>query len=198
MKARTLHRIIGLIMLLPFIGWAVTGAIFFLKPGYTGAYDLLQIKTYPLEIDTQIKANPSWFEARLIKTVLGEHLLVRTTEGAQHLDPQTLQQRTQPTEEEMRKLISEAFQMNPSRYGQITNISSNTATTDTGVRVTLNWERMTLAQRGTDTDRIDLFYKIHYLQWTGIQPLDKVLGAIGIGLILILSLLGARLFFSRG
>jgi hypothetical protein len=197
MKARTLHRIIGIVMLLPFIGWAVTGAIFFLKPGYAGAYDLLQVKTYPLETDTQIKANSSWLEVRLIKTVLGEHLLVRTAEGLQHLDPRTLEPKPQPAEDEIRRLISEAFQLNPSRYGQITSVSENTATTDTGVRVTLNWERLTLAQRGTDTDRIDLFYKIHYLQWTGIQSVDKALGGVGIALVVILSLLGLRLFFRK-
>ena len=37
MKIRKLHRIIGLILLLPFFGWAITGFIFFLKPGYAGA-----------------------------------------------------------------------------------------------------------------------------------------------------------------
>jgi hypothetical protein len=197
MKARSLHRFIGIVMLLPFIGWAVTGAIFFLKPGYAGAYDLLQIKTYPLETDTQIKAQSNWLEARLMKTVLGEHLLVRTAEGSQHLDPRTLELRSPPTEEEIRKLLSEAFQMNPARYGQITNINGNTASTDTGVRVTLNWERMTLAQRGADTDRIDFFYKIHYLQWTGIASIDKAFGAIGIALVVLLSLLGLRLFFRK-
>ncbi len=197
MKTRALHRLIGLIMLLPFIGWAVTGAIFFLKPGYAGAYDVLQIKTYPLDTDTPIKAGSNWLEARLIKTVLGEHLLVRTAEGAWHLNPRTLEPRPQPTEEEMRQLISEAFQISPSRYGQITQVSGNTATTDTGVRVTLNWERMTLAQRGADTDRIDFIYKIHYLQWTGISSIDKALGAIGIAFVVILSLLGLRLFFRK-
>jgi hypothetical protein len=198
MKARTLHRLIGLIMLLPLIGWAVTGAVFFLKPGYAGAYDILQIKTYPLDADVQIKSQPDWLEARLIKTILGEHLLVRTAEGARHLDPRTLETKPQPTEDEMRRLVADTFQLNPARYGQIAVVSGNTATTDTGVRVTLNWERMTLAQRGADTDRIDTLYKIHYLQWTGLPGFDKVLGAIGIALVLLLSLLGARLFFSRG
>ena len=58
MKIRSLHRLIGILLLLPFVGWAVTGAIFFLKPGYAGAYDLLAVKTYPLDAATQIKATP--------------------------------------------------------------------------------------------------------------------------------------------
>lgn len=198
MKARSLHRLIGLIMLLPLFGWAVTGAIFFLKPGYAGAYDLLQVKTYPLDAVTQITGDAAWLEARLLKTVLGEHLLVRTGEGWRHLDPRTMQAKPPPSEEELRRLLTDAFSANSQRYGKITNINGGEVTTDTNVRVTLNWERLTLAQRGADTDRIDLFYKIHYLQWTGIPSLDKVLGGAGIALILTLSLLGASLFFRRG
>jgi len=36
------------------------------------------------------------------------------------------------------------------------------------------------------------------LQWTGIKGVDKVLGGLGILLVLALSLLGARLFFGKG
>ena len=196
-KTRSLHRLLGIVMLLPFIGWATTGAIFFLKPGYAGAYDIPQIKTYPLTEQTQITADPAWLEMRLLKTVLGEHLLVRTAEGWQHLDPVTRQAKAPPAEDEMRRLLTDALQTNPERYGNIASINDNTAMTDTGVRVTLNWQRLTLTQSGKDTDRIDTLYKIHYLQWTGIQSIDKVLGAVGIAFILVLSLLGLRLFFSR-
>jgi hypothetical protein len=197
MKTRSLHRIIGVIMLLPFLGWAITGAIFFLKPGYAGAYDSLQVKTYPLDSESEVKADPSWLEVRLLKTTLGSHLLVRTAEGWQHLDRQTLKPKPAPGEEETRSLLNDAFSVNPQRYGQIVAVEDGTIRTDTGVRVKLNWKTMSLSQRGRDTDRIDLFYKIHYLQWTGIESLDKVLGGIGIALILALSLLGAILFFRR-
>jgi hypothetical protein len=196
-KSRSLHRLLGILMLLPFIGWSLTGAIFFLKPGYAGAYDIPQVKTYPLTEQTKIKADPAWLEMRLLKTVLGEHLLVRNAEGWQHLDPVTRQLKAPPTDDEMRQLLSEALQTNPERYGNIASINGNTATTNTGVRVTLNWQRLTLTQTGKDTDRIDMLYKIHYLQWTGIPGIDKVLGAVGIAFILLLSFLGVRLFFSR-
>ena len=91
MKTRALHRITGLLMLLPLTGWAITGAVFFLKPGYAGAYDLLQVKTYSLEPDISMQADPSWLEVRLLKTILGEHLLARTSKGWLHLDPLSLQ-----------------------------------------------------------------------------------------------------------
>jgi hypothetical protein len=197
MKTRSLHRTIGVIMFLPFIGWGITGAIFFLKPGYAGAYEPLQVKSYPLESAAAIQPDPSWLEARLLKTTLGGHLLVRTAEDWQHLDPQTLKPRPAPSEEQTRSLLNDAFSINPQRYGQILAVEGNSIKTDTGVQAKLNWERMTLSQRGRDTERIDFFYKIHYLQWTGIESVDKVLGGVGVALIFALSLLGAILFFRK-
>jgi hypothetical protein len=197
MKTRSLHRIIGLLMLLPFIGWAITGAIFFLKPGYAGAYDTLQVKTYAFESNKPIQTDSSWLEVRLLKTILGEHLLVRTTDGWQHLESQNLKPKAAPNEAEMRALFNDAFSSNPARYGQIVTVEGNKIRTDTGVQAKLNWESMSLTQRGKDTDRIDFFYRIHYLQWTGIESLDKVLGGLGITFILVLSVLGAILFFRK-
>jgi hypothetical protein len=52
---------------------------------------------------------------------------------------------------------------------------------------------LSLSQRGRDTDRIDWFYKVHYLQWTGIAAIDDVLGLTGLSLIVVLSVLGGRL-----
>jgi hypothetical protein len=54
---------------------------------------------------------------------------------------------------------------------------------------------MSFQQRGPDTDRIDALYRIHYLQWTGVPAIDKVLGLAGIILVLALSALGVRLLF---
>ena len=191
MKTRKLHRIIGLVMLLPLFGWAVTGFVFFVKPGYEGAYELLQLKTYPLDGEKfALTAEPSWLEFRCIKTVLGNHLLVRTAQGWQHLDPATLAVRAKPTDGEIKTLLQDAFSANPERYGQVSTIEGATATTTTNVRVALNWNRMSLQQTGNDTDRIDLLYKIHYLQWTGMKWLDKILGMLGLALIVALSILG--------
>ena len=180
-------------MLLPFIGWAITGAIFFIKPGYGGAYEALAIKTYPIETAVTLPSNPAWLEARYLKTVLGEHLLVRTASGWKHLDPKTLEERPAPTEPEVRALLTDAFTANPERYGHIVSVDGTTVTTETGARVTMSWTRLALSQRGRDTDRIDGIYKIHYLQWTGNAAVDKVLGGVGLVLILVLSALGVSL-----
>ena len=177
MKTRALHRIIGLVMLLPLTGWAITGAVFFLKPGYAGAYELLQVKTYPLEANIALQTDPSWLEVRVEKTILGEHLLARTSQGWLHFDPRTLQPRPEPSADEIRSLVADAFSASSARYGRVASIEGNNITTDTGVRVELDWNRLALTQRGKDTDRLDALYKIHYLQWTGVKSVDKVSGS---------------------
>jgi len=198
MRIRSLHRIIGIILLLPFFGWAITGLIFFIKPGYEGAYEVLAPKTYLINTQLPINPAPGWQEVRYVRTILGDHLLVRTRSGWVHLDPATNQPREPPRESDLRRLLEDAFTTNPARYGNITGVNDNTVKTSTGVEVTLNWNRMTLQQKGRDTDRIDLLYRIHYLQWTGVRSVDRVVGLIGIALVLTLTSLGAWLAFRRG
>ena len=198
MRIRSLHRIIGIILLLPFFGWAITGLIFFIKPGYEGAYEVLAPKTYLINTQLPINPAPGWQEVRYVRTILGDHLLVRTRSGWVHLDPATNQPREPPRESDLRRLLEDAFTTNPARYGNITGVNDNTVKTSTGVEVTLDWNRMTLQQKGRDTDRIDLLYRIHYLQWTGVRSVDRVVGLIGIALVLTLTSLGAWLAFRRG
>ena len=198
MRARTLHRVIGIVLLLPFLGWAVTGLVFFLKPGYAGAYEILSPKTYPLDGAASISPEPGWLEYRYFRTVLGDHLIARTDKGWLHLNPMNRQPRSKLTEAEIELLLKDAFTVNPQRYGDISTISGNTARTSTGVEVTIDWDKLSLQQRGTDTDRIDLLYRIHYLQWTGVKSVDQAVGLIGLALIIVLTVLGAWLAIRRG
>jgi len=196
---RKLHRAIGMVMMLPLLGWAVTGAVFFTKPGYGAAYDALPMKTYPLEDPITLRPDPSWREVRHLRTILGLHLLARTDRGWVQLDPITLQPAAAPRDEDVKRLIADAFTVNPARYGQIVsvNLHGGTATTNSGAVITFDWNRLALQQRGRDTDRIDRLYKIHYLQWTGQKSVDKVLGLAGLVLLIALTGLGARLAFRR-
>ena len=190
-QIRRLHRSVGLVLLLPFLGWAITGFVFFVKPGYEGAYETLQPKTYPLDRGAvAVMADPSWLEFRYFKTILGNHLIVRTATGWRQLDPATLALRATPTAGETRALIGDAFSASPIRYGQISAIEGRTATTTTDVQVALDWNQLGLQQTGTDTVRIDWLYRIHYLQWTGIKWLDQILGMLGLALFVILGVLG--------
>jgi hypothetical protein len=196
MSIRKWHRVLGLVMLLPLFGWAITGLVFFLKPGYEGAYELLQLRTYPLEQPFTVTPNPAWLEFRCVRTILGNHLLVRTKEGWKQLDPALMTMRAKPSDADVSKLLQDAFTANPSRYGTVATINGATATTSTNVKVTLDWNRMGVQQRGPDTDRIDRLYKVHYLQWTGIKGVDKVLGLVGLALLVSLSVLGLMLAFN--
>ena len=197
MTVRGVHRIIGITMLLPFVGWAITGFIFFVKPGYGGAYESLSVKTYPLEQPLQIAPQPDWREFRVLKTILGVHVLVRTESGWQHLVPDTLAAAPPPTDAQIQTLVTDAFTTHADRYGRIRQVTGTSVETDTGARITLDWNRLSLAQRGRDTERIDALYRVHYLQWTGSPVIDKVLGFVGLTMIIVLTLLGARLAFRR-
>ncbi|MBI4850727.1 MAG: hypothetical protein HY819_02760 [Acidobacteria bacterium] len=197
MNIRKIHRIIGLILLLPFFGWAITGLIFFIKPGYKGAYEILAPKLYPLTEPISINPLSEWLELRCFKTALGNHLIVRTSKGWLHLDPQTLKEKTPPTDDEIRVLLTDAFLANPERYGHISAISKDSIKTDTGINISLDWNRLSLQQTGKDTEWIDTFYKIHYLQWTSISSLDRPIGLVGVLLVILLSVLGVFLAIKK-
>jgi hypothetical protein len=198
MRIRSVHRIIGILLFIPFFGWALTGLVFFIKPGYEGAYEMLALKTYPMTAGLPITSEPEWLELRYLRTILGDHLLARTKSGWIQLNPTTKQQRNLPSDEDLRKLLKDAFTVNPQRYGDISTINGTTVTTNTGVEVSVDWNRMSLQQKGRDTDRIDRLYRIHYLQWTGVKSIDRVAGIVGIALVLVLTSLGGWLVFKRG
>lgn len=197
MTPRSVHRTLGIVMLLPLLAWAVTGAIFFIKPGYGGAYESLAVRTYPVTTTVAVPPAADWREVRLLKTVLGDHLIVRGTSGWTQLDPVTLQARPAPAESDVRALVTDALTANPARYGDIASIDGSTITTTTGVVVSLDWNRLSLSQRGRDTDRIDAIYKVHYLQWTGFESVDRVLGGVGLLCLVALSAFGVRLLIRR-
>lgn len=184
-------------MLLPLLAWAVTGAIFFIKPGYGGAYESLAVRTYPMTTMVAVPPSADWREVRLLKTVLGDHVIVRGASGWSQLDPATLQTRSAPTEADVRALVTDAFAGNPNRYGELSSVDGSTITTSTGVTITLDWNRLSLSQRGRDTDRIDAIYRVHYLQWTGVESVDKVVGGLGLLCLVALSAFGVRLLVKR-
>ena len=73
--SRRLHRLLGMALLLPMLGWAATGVVFFTKPGYEAAYEQLQPRLYPVESGAAVPADGEWQEVRVLRTVLGDHLL---------------------------------------------------------------------------------------------------------------------------
>jgi hypothetical protein len=199
--ARRWHRRLGLLLLLPFLGWAATGLVFFLKPGYAGAYAQLEPHFLPLagSATLPVAPRPDWLETRSLRTVLGTHLLVRTATGHEHLHAESGERFAPPSLEDARRLVEEAVATDPTRYGSVSSArvgatpGSYELETATGVRITLDWGTLSLAQRGRDTDRIDALYRVHYLQWTGSRVIDRAIGFLGLAGLVALSLLGLRL-----
>ncbi|TWX53618.1 PepSY domain-containing protein [Colwellia hornerae] len=194
MTSRKIHRLIGLILILPMFGWTITGVIFFIKPGYKGAYEQLSLKTYPLETQLLVKPDKKWHEVRLIKTILGHHLLVKLNGKTEHLDPISLQAKEVISSLEYKLLIEDALSINKERYGDIISIDGTKAKTSTGVVINLDWLSLRLSQKGDDTKLINILYKIHYLQWTPFKSVNLVFGVLGLVLLVTLTILGIRLY----
>jgi hypothetical protein len=197
MPTKRFHRILGIILLLPLLGWALTGLVFFIKPGYSDAYQPLVIKTYPIDTSWTIDTAKHWQDVRLVKTILGTHLLVTTDDNTKHLNPYTLQEKALPSSDQLTVLIEDAISPNQDRYGSVTVIKDSVATTDTAVTITLDWKTLKLTQRGQDTELINLIYKIHYLQWTPYAAINQVLGFAGLFLLMALTVLGAMLVVKK-
>ncbi len=70
MLSKRIHKYVGLTMLIPMIGWVLTGIVFFVKPGYEGAYEIINLKTYPLEHGISIPSGENWDELRLIRSIV--------------------------------------------------------------------------------------------------------------------------------
>ena len=196
MKSRKIHKIVGLLLVLPMFGWIITGVVFFIKPGYKNAYDQLAIKTYPLEQSFTIPSSNEWKEARLIKSILGHHLLVKTGDGYKHLDPTSYQPKENLTEQEVKSLLNDAFSKNADRYGVVVSSDGYKAVTSTGIEVTLNWNNLSIRQSGDDTKFINTLYKIHYLQWTPSKSFNQFFGIMGLLLLMLLTLFGVKIYLS--
>jgi len=196
MKSKRIHRIIGLLLILPVIGWTITGVIFFIKPGYQAAYDQLAVKTYPLEKSFVIPESKEWKEVRLLKTILGYHLLVKTDNGFEHLDPITFQSKEIPVGLALNSLFNDSFLNKSERYGHVISSDNFNVITSKGIEVSLNWDRLTLRQKGEDTKLINTLYKIHYLQWTPFKGINQYMGIIGLILLMTLTIFGLKMYIS--
>ena len=130
---------------------------------------------------------------RYFNTVLGEHLIVRQLDGWRHLHADSLQEWVLPSQAQVSLLLEEAIAANARRYGQLISVDGNQATTDTGVELSLDWTTLSISQSGRDSRWIDRIYSIHYLQWTGIELIDNLLGLVGLFLLMTITYTGSRL-----
>jgi len=184
---------VGILLLCPLFAWSLTGLIFLIQPGYGAAYEALGVKTYPLDTPIEIPANPQWQEARLLKTALGTHLLVRAVDGNLHFDAFTKAPFPPPDDTQIQRLIGDAIAGKAARYGELAAIEGDKITTTSGIEIQLYWETLGLRQYGNDTRWIDRLYSLHYLQWTGIDAIDKALGIAGLVLLWLVSITGFKM-----
>lgn len=190
MKPSKLHRLLGLFLLLPLFIWAATGAFFIIKPGYQAAYEKITITAYPLLTNIELKEPQRWLESRQIRSILGHHLLVRDEEGWQQISTETQQPLPVPSNTALKMLFTDAIQHNTTRYGKITSVDALKARTSTEIKLTLDWNTLSLQQLGKDRAFISQLYKIHYLEWTGHPLIDGILEILGLGGLIVLSGLG--------
>ncbi len=199
MIIRRYHRLVGIIMLTPLLAWTLTGLLFLIQPGYGAAYEMLQPRTYPLSGTLNslvvLPADSGWGDFRYLRTVLGDHLLVSGEEGWEHLRAETLELWPQPDAQMQLQLVADAVALKPERYGQVLRHEEGAMVTSTGVRITLDWNTLGLRQSGNDTRWIDQLYQLHYLQWTGVRWLDRILGVAGLFLLAVMTVTGFRLSF---
>ena len=195
MYARVLHKLIGILLILPFIGWIGTGAVFLLKPGYESAYSTLAVKKYEITAAHKIAPNPAWREYRMMRTILGDHLLVRRGKTWVHFNPVTYLPVDRPDDVQVKLLLQDAANQFPSRYGKIVQWADGLYITSTGVELSLDWDTLTIQQKGRDTRLINLLYRIHYLQWFGEEQDSRAFGIAGLGLLALLLICGLVLLF---
>lgn len=191
------HRLLGSILLLPFVAWSLTGIFFLIRPAYEEAYAPLSLKTYAAESQT-IEAEPQWQEVRLTRTILGQHMLVKEQGIWRQIDPESLLPRPVPSNTDLKILVADAISQNPLRFGELEGVEEGRFRTTTGASINVHWDSLALYQRGSDTDWIDLIYSIHYLQWTGIAILDTIVGVVGLLLLLLMTVTGSLMLFRKG
>jgi len=192
-KHKQLHRFTGIVLLLPFLVWSLTGIFFLFRPPFFEAYEQIPIKQYPLLNSSLEVASDNWVEVRQIRSILGNHLLVRNTDGWMHLRADTKETWELPSESELTQLLQDAFQFNSDRYGMITEIKENKGITNTGIEIEIDWPTLSITQVGMDRIWIDRIYNLHYLRWSGIEWLDNIVGILGLCLLVYMTFSGARM-----
>lgn len=181
---------------LPLLAWTATGAVFSVKPGYDQAFEQLSFKTYPFDQNLVVNVAREWDEVSLLRTILGQHLLVGSNGQYRHLDPVSLQDKKPPTHAQLKQLIADALSNNPQRYGEVISVDGDYAKTSTGIEIKVDWLRLKISQKGRDTKFINNLYKIHYLQWTPFKGLNQFIGMLGLFMLASLTACGVWLYLA--
>lgn len=191
MWAARCHRLIAVLMALPFLLWTATGLLFHVKPGWDSAYEQLSAvqpgravapnALRPLSALTRAPV----LSAELLPTALGPLYRVKfATGGGQRealFDARGGQRISPLDDERARTLIDDAVgrSAHPAHYAAVervqTGIGQLTVHYAGGATVAIGRTGARLRRAGADRERIDALYAVHYMKWTGHPGVDRVL-----------------------
>jgi len=196
---KRIHGYLGLLLLLPLFVWAVTGFVFLFAPGYSKAFEVLQIKSYPSKDVVVFQSQASWSDVRWLTSVLGQHLLV-TGEGGEsfHISPQYNEPFPVPEVDDIKRLVEDAISGDRGkRYGDIVDINVDqeliSVQTSTNISISLDWSTLKIQQVGADTRLINRLYRVHYLQWTTNQIANKALASVMLLVLITMCFVSMRM-----
>jgi hypothetical protein len=179
-------------MVLPLLIWTASGLLFLVKPGWSGAYEpLTAFQDRPLDPGALVAISSltvaELARVELAATALGPVYRVTDTKGSRVLvDARTGALLSPLTREAAMAVAIDAASRSSAqdRYGAPTSADQDERVISVafagGAVVEVGRNDLSLQQRGPDTDRIDLLYRAHYLQWTGVEALDRTLAVLGI------------------
>ena len=190
---RRAHRFFGLLAVVPLLAWLLSGVtLVVVDPGPSDGVPV-QLPTSPLTGSITVRPEPGVEEVRLFSTALGPHVIQKTEFGWRHLDPTTGALKPMPGEDDLRRLLEEAFEGRDG-FGEITLVTADSVLTSTGRVVTLDWPSYTASYRDETTRLGAVLRRIHGLGLSGMPQVDRwlmivagvlgsTLGLIGLGLL---------------
>ncbi len=220
-SARALHRLAAGGLVVPLVLWIGTGLLFHVKPGWDEAYEPLSAPPPGPPPWERVVFSPAAVKARGLLDAGPVQLAAHPAglvawfgrrEGRAAAVDGTSGEPIPPASEGVARayaLAAISASRHAASYGTIVSAqpdvhrSALTGTegpaflflTSGGKRVLVDRVTGEVSQSGALNDRIDLLYRIHYLQWTPWKPVNValVLGASLLALLLAAS--GLRLFF---
>ncbi len=201
------HRWLAIVLVVLLAVWSVTGLLFHLKPGWSRAYDMLSAERggplHPGKLVALATIGDEVTGLELIDTALGPLYRVTTPAGGSLVDASTGLRRSPLSEADARTLALDAVarSRHQAAYGELATITAHGEVWSLrftgGQTIELGTTDARISQRGSDTERIDWLYRIHYLQWTGNKTIDRAFAMFGLALIWAVIVPGLVLFVRR-
>jgi uncharacterized iron-regulated membrane protein len=196
-----LHRWAAIALVAPLVVWSITGLLFHLKPGWKRAYDMVSIER-PLEpTETKVASfeTLSFKRLELFGSAIGP---LYRLDGSRLVDARTLAPKSPLSIDDAKTLAQDAVahSSQSAGYGALVDVKADDSTVHVkfaNATVDLDRASGSVYQHGADTARIDWLYRIHYLKWTNVPRIDRVVSVLGLALIWLAMVAGLVLFVRR-